>query len=195
MVLVDETGDYEEAYEYVNDYKLLAALETVKKSGFVSPVARNAPFRKILASTIPFSPNLTQPEYIPTNCFEFFDVLFKYFPRHKLCLSDFSTLDNTVKGWNAPVVQTRYQGTMIPCSSYLVQPGWFDIFFPTNFDLIQAVYQLKSPVNQPISRSSTRILDQKDFLLEYSSKIRETTTKSGDNPMLSFYENMKFFLS
>jgi len=44
----------------------------------------------------------------------------KYFPAHKLLLSDFHTLPDAVTGINAPVVQTRYQRQTVPVSTPMV---------------------------------------------------------------------------
>ncbi|KAH8832264.1 hypothetical protein DL96DRAFT_1810947 [Flagelloscypha sp. PMI_526] len=46
------------------------------------------------------------------------------------------------------VVQTRVQGRTVTTESYLVQPGWFDIFFPTDFEGLREMYEmiLRSPL-------------------------------------------------
>ena len=53
---------------------------------------------------------------------QFFDVLNQYFPAHRLVASDFSSLPDAVPGLNAPVVQTRFEGKMIPVTTPLVCP-------------------------------------------------------------------------
>jgi hypothetical protein len=70
------------------------------------------------------------------------ETLWKYFPRHRLLLSDFDYLPTPIRGIDAPLVQTRQRYSMIPCSTYLVTRGWFDIFFPTNFELMSEIYML-----------------------------------------------------
>ena len=42
---------------------------------------------------------------------------------------------------NAPVVQTRYQNTTVPCETLFVRQGYFDIFFPTNFENLRDMYE------------------------------------------------------
>jgi hypothetical protein len=74
-----------------------------------------------LRSKLPFAPNLSAPEYIPTRLMHFFDILHKYFPAHKLVTSDFHALPDAVDGVNAPVVQTRYQRRMVPVTTPLVR--------------------------------------------------------------------------
>lgn len=59
---------------------------------------------------MPFAPNLTKPEFIPTRQLQLLEVLRDKFPNHRVLMSDFDTLPDTVHGVNAPVVQTRYQG-------------------------------------------------------------------------------------
>ena len=67
------------------------------------------------------SANLTVPEYIPTRLMHFFDVLKDYFPKHELLISDFHALPDTVRGINAPVVQTRYQRRVVPVTTPYVR--------------------------------------------------------------------------
>ena len=62
-----------------------------------------------LQGLLPGSSNLTKPEYIPTKAMMFFDVLRERFPAHRLVMSDFHSLPDSVPGINAPVVQTRFQ--------------------------------------------------------------------------------------
>ena len=73
-----------------------------------------------LKSSLPFSYNLSVPEYIPTRLMNFFEILREFFPAHRLVTSDFHSLPDAVKGINAPVVQTRYQRRMVPVTTPLV---------------------------------------------------------------------------
>jgi len=73
-----------------------------------------------LKNAMPFAPNLSDPEYIPTRLMQFFDILGKYFPGHRLVTSDFHDLPDTISGVNAPVVQTRYQRRTVPVTTPLV---------------------------------------------------------------------------
>ena len=66
----------------------------------------------------------------------------KFLRLRQLLLSDFSSLPEAIEGINAPVVQTRYQGRMIPCSTLFVQRGFFDIFFPTDFEELCDMYEV-----------------------------------------------------
>ncbi|RKP11050.1 S-adenosyl-L-methionine-dependent methyltransferase [Thamnocephalis sphaerospora] len=140
----------------------------------------------------PLAPNLTEPEFLPTKALLLLEKLRDYFPRHRLVLSDFYTLPDAVPGVDAPVVQTRYQRTMVPCSTYLVQPGWFDIFYPTNFELLRDVYRLVCRSSRPAN--TTRIMGEREFLERFAD-VERTRTISGENPMLDYYENNKFLLS
>lgn len=37
----------------------------------------------------------------------------------------------------------------VPCTTYLVQPGFFDIFFPTDFDTLREMYSLVMSSGSP----------------------------------------------
>lgn len=98
----------------------------------------------------PFAPNVTsKPEFIPTRILTFLKILRQNFPLHRLLLSDFSSLPDTMPGYNAPVVQTRFRDTMVPVETFMVQPGYFDIFFPTSFELLRDMYELV--MSKPVS--------------------------------------------
>lgn len=208
LVVVDELGDYKEAFEPVSDPVLLSYLKERHQLG-ISSRASLSPTKQSLvrlansiSSVIPLPiPAMTRGEFLPTMTFSLLQVLRDFFPRHKLILSDFDTLPDTVPGYlTAPVAQTRYKGNMIACSTYLVQPGWFDLFFPTNFQELEKMYS--SMMNTVSSESlsdltkKTRILSHKAFCQEYGKNfLKETTLRNGENPMLSFYENMRFLVS
>ncbi|KAI9139165.1 S-adenosyl-L-methionine-dependent methyltransferase [Paraphysoderma sedebokerense] len=142
VVFTDEYNDYSEEYEPVSDPLIQRYLHTRSLTSYRNPLTANLTLRRLRSSLVPFTPNLTQREFIPTRLLQFLEVLKYYFPNHRLILSDFNKLPDAVPGVNAPVVQTRYQSTMIPVSTYLVQPGFFDIFFPTNFELLQEIYKI-----------------------------------------------------
>lgn len=98
-----------------------------------------------LRSKLPFAPNLSPPEWIPTRLLQFFDVLQTYFPAHRLLLSDFHELKDAVEGVNAPVVQTRYKRRTVPVSTplvchypYLTPP--YPYFIPRLSSIIPAAY-------------------------------------------------------
>lgn len=190
VVLIDEDGDYQEAYEPLSDPLIQRYLDLRAQTGYSSPL-QASPWKRQVRSLLPFAPNLTEPEFLPTMCLKLFDQLKQYFPKHRLIISDFDALPEAVPGLNAPVVQTRYQGMMIPCSTYLVQPGWFDIFFPTNFELMRDVY---NTVCGGVGGQNGQVVTQRQFL-ERHGDLLATRTKSGENPMLSFYQNFKFLLS
>ena len=152
MVAVDEYGDFIQYYQRVNDPLISRFLSLRKEIGHVSPVMPSkSPILRSLRNAIPFSPNLSKPEYIPIRLFELLTVLRDKFPRHRLLLSDFSSLPDTIPGHNAPVVQTRLGNRMVPCQTFLVKPGYFDIFFPTQFKLLRDMYEhiMSKPFFEP----------------------------------------------
>ncbi|KAF0396577.1 DUF185-domain-containing protein [Gigaspora margarita] len=191
VVIIDDKGDFEEIYEPVTDPLIMRYLALRSRTLYKTPVLQNRFFRQ-LRNKLPFSPNMTSPEFIPTKELLFLEILKDYFPQHRLIISDFYKLPDTIRGIDAPVVQTRYEDTMVPCSTFMVSPGWFDIFFPTNFELLRDIYRLVC--HSGTAEENIRILSQRDFLKRYAD-LERTKTKSGENPMLMYYENVKFLLS
>lgn len=85
-------------------------------------------WKRHLLRHLPFAPNLSDAEWIPTRAMQFFDVLQRYFPAHRLVLADFDRLEQAVDrpgGVNAPVVQTRFRRRMVPVGSALVRLNSF----------------------------------------------------------------------
>jgi len=131
-------------YAPVTDPLILEFLELRLRLKHASPVSRllqsSGALRKFYLS-LPFAPNLSKEEYIPTRLLSLLRTLRNHFPRHRLLVSDFSSLPDTIPGVNSPVVQTRFRNTTVPCSTLLVRQGYFDIFFPTNFERLRDMYE------------------------------------------------------
>ena len=196
VVLIDQNGEFEEAYTSSMDELPQRYLSLRKKLGrkhlpLSHPQAIPALLRK-LAHALPYSSRLTAREFIPTTLLSLLDVLNEYFPHHHLILSDFDSLPNAIPGYMAPVVQTQYKRNMIPCTTYLVQQGYFNIFFPTHFGELRGIYRKLCP-----SYFGTRrmhVTTHRKFV-EHWGDMKQTTTQSGENPMRDYYENVKMLIS
>jgi len=130
---------------------------------------------------LPFAPNLTLPEYIPTRLMQFFSILGTHFPAHRLITSDFHNLPEATAGYNAPVVQTRYQRRTVLVRTPLVQQGYFDILFPTDFGVMEDIYRA-------ITGRLTRVMTHEDFFRRWSY-VGDTQMRSGENALLGWYKN------
>ena len=212
VIEIDERGDFAETYVPVTD-KLVSKFLKLQDRIYAPSPAAASPFPRLLASSpwlrrlygnLPLAPNLSPPHFLPTKSLLLLQVLRKYFPQHRILLSDFDSLPDTVPGKTAPVVQTRYQGGMVTCSTYLVSQGWFDIFFPTDFKLLRSMYDhvLANAIEDGPkadddsedggnARRNLRILSHREFLERYGEPER-TRLRDGSNPMLDLYENAAF---
>jgi hypothetical protein len=115
-----------------------------------------------------------------------------------LIISDFSSLpDITVAGTGAPLVASKEAGQTKDHSSYLEAKGNADIFFPTNFGLLQ---QLDSYVAERasgkdgLSERLSTVVTSAEFM-EQCADVEKTKTKDGYNPLLEDYSNTKFYIS
>jgi hypothetical protein len=194
-VVVDAHGDFHEIYSPDLDSwanKFLALRDKCLdyapawELGY-HPLAQPYLIRALKNTVVPFRGNLSDPEYIPTRYLEFLYILRNYFPEHRLLTSDFTYLKETIQGYNAPVVQTVMDKKMIPISTYMALQGFFDILFPTDFDLAAMLY--RAVCGKLIKTASHR-----DFL-EVWAELEATSTKTGENPLLSFYRNAAFMYS
>jgi len=156
VVTIDNEGDFDMFYTPVDDPLIMEFLDLRYRLNHSPPINKLLQRSEILRryyTSLPFAPNLSTEEYIPTRLLSLLQTLRRYFPRHRLLLSDFSSLPDTIPGANAPVVQTRYRNITVPCSKLLVRQGYFDIFFPTNFEHLRDMYEyiISSPSSLPSS--------------------------------------------
>lgn len=121
-VLIDAHGDFFEFYAPELDpvaARFLRVRHAATDGQYPHPLYHNRMLRK-LKSVVSWETGLSDPEYIPTRLMQFFDILGKYFPGHRLVTSDFHELPDTIKGINAPVVQTRYKRRTVLVSTPFV---------------------------------------------------------------------------
>ena len=187
VVTIDSEGDFDMLYTPVTDPLITDFLELRHHLNHPIPVntllRASHTLRKMYLS-LPFSPNLSMEEFIPTRLLSLLRTLRHYFPRHRLLLSDFSSLPDTIPGLNAPVVQTRFRNTTVPCSTVLVRQGYFDIFFPTNFECLRDMYEhtisrIADPSTNlppmrsiPLANNSTSVSLGPDFFFSQNERNR-----------------------
>lgn len=212
-VSISSSGDFVELYTPVEDPLIAEYLHLRSDMPLLPPLHPERPqWWRSLEALLPASANLSQPYFVPTKLLKLLKMLHEHFPKHRLLLSDFSSLPDAIPGHTAPVVQTRYKGQTVPCTTYLVQQGFFDIFFPTDFAHLQHLYDAvarqahrqraqlpdfsqeslaKGSTKQDVQRSGLDVLSHRDFLEQWG-EVDRTQLRNGDNPMLDHYENAAF---
>lgn len=192
-VVIDENNDFHEYYSPELDpwarefLKLREEGSTPISSIKGHPLKQLYPYRKLKSVFNPMRNNLSDPEYIPTRLLKFFTMLKENFPNHHLLASDFGYFDKQIPGYNAPTVQTMHKDTMVNVDSYMVEQGFFDIMFPTNFKVMNDMYS-------KVTGKTSQICTHKEFLEKWA-EVEKTKTKSGENPMLELYSNAEFMYS
>lgn len=183
-VLIDADGDFFEFYQRTLDpvaSRFLRVRDVAcQDRQYSHPLQTSRLLRKV-RHTLPLAPNLTLPEYIPTRLMQFFQILGTQFPAHRLITSDFHSLPNSSAGFNAPVVQTRYQRRTVLVRTPLVQQGYFDILFPTDFGVMEDIYRA-------ITGRLTRVMSHEDFFRRWAY-AEDTQMRSGENALLGWYKN------
>jgi hypothetical protein len=187
-VVIDSRGEFFEYYSRDLDPVAIQFLQRrdAACTGYPHPL-QGLGLKHHLLSLLPFRSNLSQPEYIPTRLMQFFDILYQKFPNHKLITSDFHFLPEAIPGINAPVVQTRYKRVTIPVSTPLVHQGYFDILFPTDFQVVEAMYTA-------MTGKFARTYSHEEFM-SGRADIGETQTRNGENPLLSWYKNASVMIT
>nr|XP_011464599.1 PREDICTED: uncharacterized protein LOC101302500 [Fragaria vesca subsp. vesca] len=138
--------------------------------------------------------------WLPTGCLK---LLHGALPKMSLIASDFSYLpDVKILGERPPLVSTKKDGSSTDYGSYLDAKGDADIFFPTEFWLLERIDHYcsgwkklqKDDSSKEGKKRRTIILDTSSFMEEFGLPSR-TRTKDGYNPLLDDFKNTKFYLS
>lgn len=141
--------------------------------------------------------------WLPTGCLKLLEVLHGALPKMSLIASDFSYLpDVRITGERAPLVSTKKDGSSSDHSSYLDAKGDADIFFPTDFWLLERMDHFCSGWLKACEYKSSKqgrkrriiTLDTSSFMEEFGLPSK-TRTKDGYNPLLDDFKNTKFYLS
>ncbi|GMM31101.1 type II protein arginine methyltransferase [Martiniozyma asiatica (nom. inval.)] len=192
-VVIDEHNDFHEYFSpkldpWAKNFLQLRTESAVPISSQKRhPLNQFYPIRKGKTILNPLRNNFSDAEFIPTSLLKFFTVLKDYFPNHHLLASDFAYFDKTIPGYNSPTVQTMHKDNMVNVDSYMVEQGYFDIMFPTDFIAMNEMYK------QVVGKSSQTCTHR--TFLEKWGEIEKTKTKNGENPMLELYENAAFLYS
>lgn len=141
--------------------------------------------------------------WLPTGCLKLLEVLHEVLPKMSLIASDFSYLpDVKIPGERAPLVSTKKDGSSLDYDSYMEAKGDADIFFPTDFWLLEQIdHYCSGWLKLHGDHSSKKGKKRRTITLESSSFMEEfglptkTRTKDGYNPLLDDFKNTKFYLS
>lgn len=188
-------GKIWQEFRPVSDSLIGEFVHVAESTGWQSPSLKGNSLRRLAERLAPSGTyiNPWSCEYIPTGAFLLLKKLAKHLPRHQLLASDFYKLPKAIPGHNGPVVQTRFEGQTVACSTLLLARGLFDIFFPVNFSLLNTLRKEMVKKND----GEFFICTHKQFLKENSSSeaLKATTTRSGYNPMLQDFQNVHFYFS
>ncbi|RAL38511.1 hypothetical protein DM860_002489 [Cuscuta australis] len=142
--------------------------------------------------------------WLPTGCLKLLEVLHGALPKMSLIASDFNYLpDVRIPGDRAPLVSTKRDGSSSDYNNYLEAKGDADIFFPTDFWLLERMdhfcsgWTMKQQQEKSAKRGKKRrtlMLDTSAFMEEFGLPTK-TRTKDGYNPLLDDFKNTMFYLS
>ncbi|KAG0683150.1 hypothetical protein C6P42_001717 [Pichia californica] len=174
-VVIDEHNDFQEYHSPNLDELTKEFLKLREEGNFPikklsgHPLNQFYPYMKLRNMLNPLRNNLSEPEYIPTRLFKLFKILKEYFPKHQILASDFSYFDKTIKGYNSPTVQTMYLDNMVNTDTYMVEQGYFDIMFPTDFRGINELYR-------QVTQNKSSTCSHAEFLKKWA-EVEKTRTK------------------
>ncbi|GAB2221765.1 hypothetical protein Droror1_Dr00012953 [Drosera rotundifolia] len=141
--------------------------------------------------------------WLPTGCLKLMETLHGALPKMSLIASDFSFLpDVRIPGERAPLVSSKHNGSSSDHDSYLDAKGDADIFFPTDFWLLERIDHYCSGWTKSLLEKSSKqgkrrrtiTLDTSAFMEQFGLPSK-TRTKDGYNPLLDDFKNTKFYLS
>ncbi|KAH0449895.1 hypothetical protein IEQ34_020587 [Dendrobium chrysotoxum] len=194
-----------EIYKPLQDTLIAQCIKIIglDKDGSTRPTRFLSATRKIWSKAFPKS----RKAWLPTGCLQLLEVLHWALPKMSLVSSDFSYLpDVRIMGDRAPLVSTKKDGITVDHISYLDAKGDSDIFFPTDFFLLERIDHHSSgwtsePKNSGSSKDSKPIKLRRSIILDTAAFIEQfglpskTRTKDGYNPLLDDFKNTKFYLS
>ncbi|OMJ72462.1 hypothetical protein SteCoe_29091 [Stentor coeruleus] len=128
--------------------------------------------------------------FLPTISYQFFRNIFQHLSNPHFILADFDALPkNKISGLNAPIVSRK--GNLAheaqDYDTYLAEFGNVDIFFPTNFRLLQQFHR-------DFRGTSGSVMKSYKFM-ENFAKENWTELKTGYRPLFDDFRNTSFFLS
>lgn len=129
------------------------------------------------------------PVWLPTGAYALLRAI-RHVPNHELLLADFDFLPNVViAGENAPIVSSTVGGRAVDRGELLSAPfGSVDVFFPTNFRLLSAMYRSMHPTGQVCVEKAGSFLQA--TLPEGDQPL--IRTQDGAAPLFDDYENTSF---
>ncbi|KAG8372744.1 hypothetical protein BUALT_Bualt12G0098600 [Buddleja alternifolia] len=194
-------SELSELYKPVEDSLIASCMEILDlaKDGTTHGSMASSVAKSIWAKAFP------RPRrcWLPTGCLKLLQVLHGALPKMSLIASDFSYLpDVRISGERAPLVASKKDGNSSDHNSYLDAKGDADIFFPTDFWLLERIDHYCSGWLKPHEDNSSKkgkkrrtiTLDTSSFMEEFGLPSK-TRTKDGYNPMLDDFKNTKFYLS
>uniref|UniRef100_A0A7I4ESK1 Protein arginine methyltransferase NDUFAF7 n=1 Tax=Physcomitrium patens TaxID=3218 RepID=A0A7I4ESK1_PHYPA len=141
--------------------------------------------------------HLAELSWIPTGCLQLLETLHRMRPNMALITSDFSSLpDVTISGARAPIVASKENGETKDHSTYLEAMGNADIFFPTDFQLLERLdhYSATLFAKTETSERISTVVTSAEFM-EQCAQVDKTKTLDGFNPLLEDYSNTKFYIN
>ncbi|XP_051118024.1 protein arginine methyltransferase NDUFAF7 homolog, mitochondrial isoform X2 [Andrographis paniculata] len=196
-----DTSDFSELYKPLHDPLIGSCME-------ILDLAKDGTTRGTMAGSVAksiWSKIFPRPRrcWLPTGCLKLLRVLHGALPKMSLIASDFSYLpDVRIPGERAPLVASKEHGKSSDLNSYLDAKGDADIFFPTDFRLLERIDHYCSGWWKPQEDNSSKkgrkrrtlALDTASFMEEFGLPSK-TRTRDGYNPMLDDFKNTKFYLS
>jgi hypothetical protein len=181
----------------------------------VSPANLCVDFAFLCCAALGLAAAAVSEVYLPTACLQLLERIAACRPRHTLLAADFDALpDVQLPGLNAPLVSgRRAPGRPQDYDTLMVPWGAADIFFPTDFDMLERLYMsataagpsaLTSPQPQAGQKGWQTIRQQgqadtwcshastADFMTSFVGS-KATRTLSGYNPLLQDWGNTRFF--
>lgn len=153
---------------------------------------KNTPAQSIINRLLSLLIDKGEAVFLPTGALQLFKALHAARPQSRLLASDFDLLPEVVmQGECAPLVASTLGGKNIDYATYLDPlPGTADIFFPSNFHLLQALYCHASQ-----GKKQAEVWKCSTFFKDWAVDIEATKTKNGYNPFLEDYSNTSMLIT
>ena len=183
------TEDLQEEKQPITDPLIQECLGIYQKMPPKTDIEKEAEYQEgIIYNLMKFfkSTKRSNVMYLPTGTLMFMKHLQNWIEKPHYILADFDYLPNTLPGKYAPIVSQKGKESheKKDYSTYLVNTGEADIFFPTDFKLLQQIHR------HTTGRPAMAMKAHK-FMSKYAKKDW-TQTKTGYRPLFDDFRNTSF---
>ncbi|KAG1726076.1 uncharacterized protein EDB91DRAFT_1239692 [Suillus paluster] len=200
VVAVDEVGEFVPFYMKISDPLIASYLALRRRLALPAPLPRflRSPSLRRLYASLPFAPNLSPPNYIPTRLLSlledttifvqqgWFDIMF---PTDFAALREMYEFLLSQAGPDADEQDELLYARLSPLAAS-TSPLTLGADYFSSRARRSPLDGVTSASGLPVGERKSSVFSHAEFLETYAD-LGKTRLRNGENPMVGFYENVK----